>query len=171
MALSAPAPGQLMPAPAPVQLTPTLDSIAPLIGGLRVVPRCTTGQRAGGRERSVSVRVRYKLSEDARVAYALRRRLNSRPQGKCPQQGSLKPRPGARRPGRYQTVLDRAFATSAGEVTDVFGSRSLATTSRLASRPRSVLATLRMRPGTYIIAIRALDAAGNRADAYVKFWC
>jgi Tol biopolymer transport system component len=142
------------------------DTTPPRITGLRVAPRCVTGARGRRAWRSVVLRVHYRLSEDARVAYAIVRRLNSSARGNCPR--SLRPRRGGR-PSRYGTVQTRELRTRAGTVIEVFGTGRRATAGRMATRGRAS-ATLRLRPGTYAVALRALDQAGNRADARAKFW-
>ena len=101
---------------------------------------------------------------------SLRRREGSRPHAKCP--GRIR----AKRPGTSSGVGSTTLQAGGGSQQADLAQASRAPARRVvAGRNRARLAGLlggrRLRPGTYILVLRAYDGSGNRSpDTVVKFW-
>jgi subtilisin-like proprotein convertase family protein len=163
--------------------SPFVDVRPPLISDLAVVPRCLTSVHLGGGAEA-KLAARYRLSEDAKVAYVIGRRIGSPGRLRCP--GSSR----AGRPGQYRDVGSVQEQTAGGAVRRVLGSGTRAATARAGKNagharrhppveragPRIVslakaLEGRRLAPGTYLVTMVAYDAAGHRsAVARAKFW-
>lgn len=120
--------------------------------GRRPTPRFGVAQHARRRAR-VGTLVRYRLSEDARVVFAIRRarpgrRIPARGRQRCVRPTRRLVRRGARRCVRFKTVARLVRVSNAG------GNR-FRFTGRIRRRP--------LPPGRYRLAARARDGAGNRS--------
>ncbi|HEY1449303.1 MAG TPA: PKD domain-containing protein [Solirubrobacteraceae bacterium] len=165
---------------------PALSPTAPLISSLRARSRCISHVRLAGAPSSGSggLAFTYTLNEPASVLYVVKRRNGS------PGRRSCGPAPG-RVPGSYSELggvvapgvggangvsLGTAARTSpahgrVGRTTDLH----LARTGLLGGRHSVTLEQLArgklLAPGTYVLLVRATNAAGQRSnDAMVKFF-
>jgi len=143
------------PVPRPVQPTTGADTEAPVVSGL-AADRCVRPGR--------TLTAKFLLSENARMLYSIRRRVESPGRSRCPRSLTRKVPGTSVEAGRQETDAP------AGQV--------VARIARVTSKGRRGLNRVRLRqlvsglrPGTYQLVVRGTDAAGNRsADQVVKFW-
>jgi hypothetical protein len=156
-------PGPVPPV-APGSCAPTsagggaVDTAAPTARSLRVRPSAFRAARRGamiaaaprrrGRRLRDGARVSFRLSEGARVRYAVERRRSGQRVGRSCRPVSDRNR-GRRRCIRYTTLRGSSTrGAKAGAVTVTFSGR---------------VGGRRLRPGRYRLALQATDAAGNRS--------
>ena len=138
------------PAPAPPVMPAAVRKLA--IDGLKVTPRCirAAGLRAITAQRR-TVAVRFNLNAAADVRLSLERWTGKPGAKRCPAPTGKAKADGRKIPGVYSPHSGRAVAARAGVNTV-----TLAATSRRGTR---------LRPGTYLLTVRAGDAT-----ARVKVW-
>jgi PKD repeat protein len=155
--VSAPAPAQRPATPQP--------ATAPqgYVAWVKATQRCTTsttlGRRPARGERALSFS--YRLTAAARVRVTVLRRSGSPRWTKCPKTRE-------RKPGRYVSVGSATRNGSAGTTTAALGATARASA---AGTVQLTLKRKRLTPGTYMLEVSTLDAAGRIASTKrVKFW-
>jgi hypothetical protein len=136
------------PTPAPMVTAATKDDVPPVITDARATPPCVS--------RGQDLKFAYNLSENASVLYSVRRVGGARLYSRCPTK--FRPRP-------YDS------APSDQDVRGEHGGHRSVVLGKASRLARMAGLTKHLKPGTYLLVIRATDAAGNRSkDALVKFW-
>ena len=113
----------------------------------------------------------FSLSEDARVLYSIRRRRESKPRTTCPGRITRKV------PGTSEEIGSQVGngTTGTNVATIARAERGARTVHGKAHRGRNRVRLAQLvnslPPGTYLLVVRATDAAGNRSvDMIAKFW-
>jgi hypothetical protein len=115
---------------------------------------------------TAALKLRFRLSEPARVVATLLKSTNSPRRAKCPTVLGTKPL-------RFLTAAQWTTVGTVGVNQSTVASPRAARTVRIAAGSHTVRlgAGSTLTPGTYVVKVRATDSTGRRSNTkLVKFW-